>query len=383
MDDSGSLRRQLVEELRRSGALTDEAVAAAFLSVPRHLFLPGVPLEQAYRDEPIPTKFEGGVPVSSSSQPAIMAIMLEQLDVRSGMRVLEIGAGTGYNAALLQHLVGQHGWVVTIDIDPEVVRWARERLAAAGYPEVVVIEGDGADGWPAEAPYDRIEVTVGVPDIAPAWVEQLRLGGILVLPLLVNTTQLSIAFEKDGDGTLRSRSVRPCGFMCIRGKLAGRERYVEVLPGVSLLSEDPDPPLEPLRALLREQPRRSPWPIGMRESFWAHLALRGEPVLSLWAAERASVTFRGGAFGLYLAGSEPSLCLLAARPGDDGYEVLSYGQDTARARLYAALTAWHAAGAPGLDNISVTADPLASAPEPRSGEVVYDTRWWRLRFAWR
>jgi protein-L-isoaspartate(D-aspartate) O-methyltransferase len=128
------------------------AIAGAFLAVPRHLFLPGVPPERAYRDEAIATKIEGGLPVSSSSQPAIMAIMLEQLDVRPGMRVLEIGAGTGYNAALLQHLVGQRGRVVTIDIDPEVVGWARERLAAAGYPEVVVIEGDGADGWPAEAP---------------------------------------------------------------------------------------------------------------------------------------------------------------------------------------------------------------------------------------
>jgi protein-L-isoaspartate(D-aspartate) O-methyltransferase len=131
MGETRPLRHRLVEELRRSSALADEAVADAFLAVPRHLFVPGVPPERAYRDEAIATKIEGGRPVSSSSQPAIMAIMLEQLDVRPGMRVLEIGAGTGYNAALLQHLVGPRGRVVTIDIDPEVVAWARERLQAA------------------------------------------------------------------------------------------------------------------------------------------------------------------------------------------------------------------------------------------------------------
>lgn len=363
--------------------LADEAVADAFLAVPRHLFVPGVPPERAYRDEAISTKIEGGLPVSSSSQPAIMAIMLEQLDVRPGMRVLEIGAGTGYNAALLQHLVGQRGRVVTIDIDPEVVGWARERLAAAGYPEVVVIEGDGADGWPAEAPYDRIEVTVGVPDIAPAWAEQLRLGGVLVLPLWVNTTQLSIAFEKGEDSTLRSRSARPCGFMRIRGKLAGSERYVEVLPGVSLLSDDPDPPIEPLRALLSERPRRSPWPVGLRESFWIYLALQGKPLLSLWAEDGAPVVFSRGAFGIMVADAEPSLCLVTMSQDGEGVEALSYGGDTARERLQAALDAWSSAGRPSFDALAVTAQPLATAPQAEPGPGIVETRWWRLQFAWR
>lgn len=383
MDETRWLRRQLVEELHRAGVLADQAVADAFLAVPRHLFVPGVPPERAYRDEAIATKIEGGLPVSSSSQPAIMAVMLEQLDVRPGMRVLEIGAGTGYNAALLQHLVGPRGRVVTIDIDPEVVAWARERLAAAGYPEVVVIEGDGADGWPAEAPYDRIEVTVGVPDIAPAWAEQLRPGGVLVLPLWVKMAQLSIAFEKGEDGTLRSRSARPCGFMRIRGKLAGDERYVEVLPGVSLLTDEPDPPLEPLRALLREQPRRGPWPVGLRESFWTYLALQGEPVLSLWAEDGALVAFHRGAFGIMVAEAEPSLCLVTMSQDGEGVEALSYGGEAARERLQSALDAWYSAGRPSFESLSVTAQPLAAAAEVESGLGAIDTRWWRLRFAWR
>ena len=93
-------------------------------TVPRELFLPGVPLEAVYRDAAVVTKVENGVSVSSSSQPAIMALMLRQLDVRPGQRVLEIGAGTGYNAALLRELVGPAGAVDTVDIDPEVAGWA-------------------------------------------------------------------------------------------------------------------------------------------------------------------------------------------------------------------------------------------------------------------
>ena len=104
--NTADLRDALVRTLRESGALTDARVEAAFRSVPRHLFLPGVEIERVYRDEAIPTKLADGIPISSSSQPAIMAIMLEQLDVQPGHNVLEIGAGTGYNAALLAYLAG-------------------------------------------------------------------------------------------------------------------------------------------------------------------------------------------------------------------------------------------------------------------------------------
>ena len=194
----------------------DDAVAHAFLSVPREMFVPGVDLEEVYQDRAITTKEQAGVPVSSSSQPAMMALMLQQLEVRPGMRVLEIGAGTGYNAALLQELTGETGQVTSIEIDPEVASWARRRLAAAGYTRVDVIQADGADGWTGNAPYDRIELTVGTADIAPAWVEQLVEGGVLVAPLWINTIQLSIAFVKR-DGVLESRSASPCGFTRIQG----------------------------------------------------------------------------------------------------------------------------------------------------------------------
>src|SRR5215472_11009728 len=133
-------RARLVDELRDSGRLTSRAVEAAFRAVPRHVFLPEMVATEAYQDEAFVVKTgDDGMPVSSSSQPAIMAIMLEQLGLARGNRVLEIGAGTGYNAALMAFLVGTGGSVVTVDIDADLAARARAKLVAAGYARVLVV----------------------------------------------------------------------------------------------------------------------------------------------------------------------------------------------------------------------------------------------------
>ena len=175
-------RAGLVGQLRASGR-AGATVTAAFLTVPRHVFLPQVEAAQAYQDRAIVTKSDArGLPVSSSTQPAMMAIMLEQLELAAGQRVLEIGTGTGYNAAVIATIVGEAGAVVTIDIEPDVVDQARASLAAAGFAGVTVVRGDGADGVPGLAPYDRIIVTAGAWDLAPRWRAQLGAGGRIVLP---------------------------------------------------------------------------------------------------------------------------------------------------------------------------------------------------------
>ncbi len=201
--------------------------------MPRHVFLPGLGIEDVYTDRAFPTKHADGGPISSSSQPAIMAIMLEQLALQLGQRVLEIGAGTGYNAALIAHLVGKAGQVVTIDIDEDVVVAARQHLAAAGCEEVDVRCADGGYGYPEGTPFDRIILTASAWDIAPAWFEQLVLGGRLVLPLSLRQVQLSVAFERHQDH-LESVSVADCGFMPLRGDFAGPQRVVP-------LSQPPGP----------------------------------------------------------------------------------------------------------------------------------------------
>lgn len=241
-----ALHDALVEQLKGMGCIRSPGVEDAFRAVPRHLFLPGVELERVYSDDAILTKRLGGEVVSSSSQPAIMAIMLEQLDLKPGQRVLEIGAGTGYNAALMAHLVGDSGQVVTIDIDQDLVNGAREHLAAAGLDRVRVVCGDGDLGYAGGAPYDRIILSVGAGDIVPAWWAQLRPGGRLVLPLeIVGGVQKSVAFERLDDH-MESFSVKDCGFMNLRGAFARRAKSIELgpTPGITMYA-DSDRRLDP------------------------------------------------------------------------------------------------------------------------------------------
>lgn len=171
----------------RCHRIRSAAIEQAFLAVPRELFLPGAlaegGLEAVYRDEAIVTKRTAdGMPLSSSSQPSIMAKMLEMLDVHPGDRVLEIGAGTGYNAALLARLTTAAGQVTSIDIDEEIVRRARSALDASNTRARVVV-GDGRAGYPPAAPFDRIIVTAAAREIPSAWFDQLAEGGRLVVPM--------------------------------------------------------------------------------------------------------------------------------------------------------------------------------------------------------
>lgn len=237
------LHRRLVDGLLRDGDIRDPRVEDAFRAVRRHWFLPGAPLVEVYRDRALVTRRSAeGVPISSSSQPALMAHMLEQLDVRPGMAVLEIGTGTGYNAALLGQLAGPGGHVLTLDLDPEITGPARRHLSARGASNVAV---ETADGWLLHVgdTFDRIVATVGVWDLSPAWVSRLAADGRIVAPLWLRAgQQASIAFRLAGAGAgLESVSVEPCGFMQLRGLGAGDATYRPIGPWtVSLDSEDPE-----------------------------------------------------------------------------------------------------------------------------------------------
>jgi protein-L-isoaspartate(D-aspartate) O-methyltransferase len=226
----------MLRDTQRAGA----AVEAAFRAVPRHVFLREMAPEQAYQDQAFVIKHSpAGLPLSSSSQPAIMAIMLEQLGLAPGQRVLEIGTGTGYNAALMAHIVGDQESVVTVDIDEELVARARASLDAAGYPWVQVSCGDGGLGVAEHAPYDRVIVTVGAWDLAPQWLAQLAPGGRIVLPLSIRGIQLSVALERAGDHWT-SRSACRCGFIRMAGAFAGPESFLPVGPQPGLYAQADD-----------------------------------------------------------------------------------------------------------------------------------------------
>lgn len=275
------LNEHLVDALVADDWLRSPHVEAAFRSVLRHHFLPSTPLEDVYSGNAIVTlRGPDGMATSSSSDPRIMARMLEQLEVQAGHQVLEIGAGTGYNAALLSRLSGEDGRVTTVDIDPMVTAAAADHLRRAGHSEVDVITGDGWAGVPSTAPFDRIEATVGVWDLAPSWLDQLRTGGILTVPLwLRGGLQASVAFRKSEVG-LHSRSVEPCAFMRLQGLGAGPETYTRV--GRWMANFDrPRPTDVAVLNLLLERPPRSQEPPPLAAGWFTGIALTAPDAIML------------------------------------------------------------------------------------------------------
>jgi protein-L-isoaspartate(D-aspartate) O-methyltransferase len=381
--DVAAMRGALADQLMDGGQVRSGDVAEAFRKVPRHLFVPEVDPARAYADEAIVVKWAAdGRPVSSSSQPAIMAIMLEQLRLGPGQHVLEIGTGTGYNAALLAHLVGGTGSVVTVDIDEELAGTARQRLTAAGCPSVVVVGGDGAAGWPGGAPYDRIVVTASARDLSPAWTGQLGEGGRLVVPLSVRGVHQSVAFVRAGDH-LASASVVPCGFMALAGELAGPDpvRPLGEIPGVFLSFEgDRDLDLAALHAALGQPGQPPPTGVTITMSYpfaglrlW--LALHDPDAGELGAvgpaAERnliPAVRTRPGMASTTVLVGETGLAAIARPPGVEqaiAFEawVCGYGPDGDRlaGRLAAGIRAWESAGRPASHTLRVRAYPAGAA----------------------
>jgi protein-L-isoaspartate(D-aspartate) O-methyltransferase len=291
-----------VTHLQETGVLRDPAVTEAFQAVLRHRFLPGKRLAYVYEDTAIPTKTDGkGVPLSSSSQPAIMALMLQQLRLEAGQRVLEIGTGTGYNAALLDRLVTPGGQVHTLDIDDEVCAQARANLKAAGVEGVRVLHADGGAGCPEAAPFDRVVVTASVADLATAWLDQLIEAGRLVVPLaLAGPCQLCVAFVKHGR-TLISDGLSCCGFLALRGEMGLGPQLTEppasadglMLPGrptwVSLPADDVSAGFKAWLALSRpgyvehRLHPEAPLVFGLRDERGAALAVPEQDALWIYA----------------------------------------------------------------------------------------------------
>ncbi|WP_353942615.1 methyltransferase domain-containing protein [Streptomyces sp. HUAS MG91] len=237
---AGRARAGLVREIARTGVWdADPRWRDAFEQVPRHLFVPyyfvGAPggherlwgedpdpvrrerwLRGAYADQPLATRLRDGELVSSSSQPSLMARMLADLDVRDGHRVLEIGAGTGYNAALLAHRLGDEA-VTTVDLDPEITESARAHLAAAGYRPAVVT-GDGARGCAERAPFDRIVATCALRAVPVGWLGQCRSGARILAPVATGLLELDVRDAGFAQGRFLAT---PAYFVAVRGEGGG------------------------------------------------------------------------------------------------------------------------------------------------------------------
>ncbi|MFJ8057158.1 methyltransferase, FxLD system [Streptomyces sp. NPDC096142] len=225
--DAERLRNALVDQLRADGHARTPAVETALRTVPRHVFVPDASLEDAYANAPVHIKYDtDGTSISCASQPGVVALMLDQLDAQPGERILELGAGTGYNAGLLAHLVGESGHVTTLDVDDDLVEGARTHLTTAGITNAEAVTRDGALGYAETAPHDRIIATVGAHGVPHAWLQQLAPGGRLLVPQrLKGTVSRSIAYEQR-DGRWVSLGSEMNTFMPLRRGIADDDRRV-------------------------------------------------------------------------------------------------------------------------------------------------------------
>ena len=360
--------------------MTSAAVRRAFLAVPRERFLSDIAdregLERVYQNQAIVTVHDAkGLPASASSQPSMMASMLEQLDLRPGQRVLEIGAGTGYNAALLARIVGAHGRVVSVELDPATARGARRALARVE-SAAKALGGDGRDGWPRGAPYDRIVVTASSPVVPRAWHDQLRDGGLLELPLVIDDRgmQLIVTLRKDGR-VLRSQALLHGGFMPLRDapgatvpppppsvgaveRIGGRSRSLAQLNGVALLGLSRARRRQ-LFALALSEPRRRP--LGLRAS-------RSGLALYL-AIEAPADRFIGGwpRLGVMSAGGEGLALLAGGRKTFTHVE--AHGDAAAERLLLDLVDGWKARGRPTAERLGV------EVSFTRAGRSIIRLRW--------
>ncbi|MGH3824465.1 MAG: methyltransferase domain-containing protein [Pseudonocardiaceae bacterium] len=354
----------LVAALEAEGALSDPAWRRAFAATPRHLFVPcflehtngieGVVdgadpaqrnrwLEQVYSDTNLVTQirasgvngYGGRRPTSSSSMPSIMAWMLHALDLTDGQRVLEIGTGTGYNAAVLCHRLGDAN-VVSIDIDPELVEQARRHLAALDYAPTLAT-GDGAAGVPDAAPYDAILATAAVDHIPAAWIEQLRTGGIIVADLRGSFSGAMIRLSKSDDDTVEGRCLSyDAAFMPMRRELSYPLRQGASSPLVMDRRN-------PQRGATSTDPRVVFDSRGLR--FLVELQLAGT-YFDLFVGEAEVV----------VTAADGSWAAVALTAAEDGMHAVSQaGPRRLWDSVETAITAWKHAGKPDIDAFGITA----------------------------
>lgn len=376
--DPNQLREALAQRLVDSGHLRSKAAIDAFRTTDRHAFLPGVDLESAYKEDAVPIKHdEHGEMISCISAPSIVATQLEQLGAQPGHKVLEAGAATGYNAALLGKIVSPGGQVWTLDVDQDLVSGASKHLAEAGVDNATAVMADGAAGLPEHAPYDRIIFTVGAGDVPVKILDQLAPGGRLVLPMRIRgSISRSFAFERDGD-TWKTVSCEMATFIPLRKGVCDDVYTLVPMAGegnvrLETFSEQ-DVDRDALRSVLDQQQTKLYTGVKFRQgSAWEWLYLYLACVLpnglSRLPGQRPGFTPHFG-WGSMAALDGGSLAYLTIREGADEQGrywevgVIGHGEGSAdlAERVVSEIRAWDATG--GND-----------APEPGFRMAVADSR---------
>jgi protein-L-isoaspartate(D-aspartate) O-methyltransferase len=218
MPDFFEQRQRMVQRYMKSGYISSDAMAEAVLRVPREEFMDSSYASYAYVDKPFPIPGDGGQTISA---PYMYPIFYEPLSLKGGDRVLEIGAGSGYGAALARELVGESGLVVSVEINEITYRFAQANLDRTGYRDIILVLGDGSLGYVDKAPYDAICVTAACPRIPEPLIEQLGSPGKLMAPVGSSYSvfgQDLVLMEKDNDGRISTRTLMKVSYVPLIGE---------------------------------------------------------------------------------------------------------------------------------------------------------------------
>ncbi|HXE71859.1 MAG TPA: methyltransferase domain-containing protein [Candidatus Nitrosotenuis sp.] len=351
----------LWKEIEACTRVGDPRIREAFLRVPRAAFVRGA--ASAYRNEGIPVKERGQEVLSSSTTPSLMADMLDALEVPTGARVLEVGAGSGFNAALLAVLVGPAGRVVSLDIETDLVEAAAAVCRGLDLPtRPVFLSRDGRAGAPEQGPYDRIVVTAGLSFLPPAWLDQLNPGGAILLPWKFRGLDFLVRLRPCSSHQLRGPVLAPCSFPSLRGGLDDPlHRWHEVADIREL--QDRAPVAEQLETFQRHP--------------WAHLAFAlyaalGSPAFRLSVGRVRQPDGRWGALSLYWSGECFSLWTR-----EQAFHTDSQAQEAFHLRL----EEWRSAGAPGCCDWELVVDFEPVPPPPEAFSILLPRG--RQRLSWR
>ena len=220
MRDLQKDKNRLIRMYKDRGLVKDEIAFNAFSEVPRELFIPEKHSSSAYLDHPLPLMNTG----QTISAPHMTIMILEYLELKNDLKVLEIGAGSGYQASLIAAAISSNshttGHVFSIEIVPELVNFAKKNIKMANYDHIVtVLEGDGTQGYQEESPYDRIILTAAGPKLPPPLIDQLKIGGILVMPLgKPRSYQVMTRFKKLSESEISKEELSSVAFVPLRGE---------------------------------------------------------------------------------------------------------------------------------------------------------------------
>ena len=387
-----SLLKQYVEQLKEEGWIHTAGVEAAFGRVPRHLLIEKIYQPDVLEIDPTNpahlamiysnrTLIIRPLPEpSSSSEPGLVALMLELLTLQPGMRVLEIGAGSGYNAALMAELVADPSLITTLDLNGDIVEQTQQRLAAAGYGAIHSLAQDGFYGCETNMPYDRIVATVSCSDLSPHWPAQLAADGFLLIPLSHGSVGHSplVRVEPEGDRIV-GRVVSYSTFMPTRGgkfpqnlwSLSAVESEMALYRLIQTVKPEREYPLfEALQAFPDPTAKNIPEALAGLYEFHYFLALHKRETFIGWEGT-----------GL---GDEQS-CVLLNKDGT----IQLYGEQATV--LYQELETiyrqWVGLGKPRMLDYSIEFIPLAEANEPKpdvgSNSWVIDRKFFRQIVKWK